>query len=221
MLNYDLFAEQYDAMVKKGGPRKVHDFIIDQLKEETELKGKMICDLGCGQGELAHKLSIVGAKVTGIDRSQKLLSHAKNLTDQVNWVEGDAMDLSAFQDGAFDIVISSIMFMDVPDHQAIFNESYRILKKDGIMIWVVMHPCFQSPFCLSMEDGSRNVSQYASQYWKSNGKGTLRSVLGAYHRPISQYVNDFMKSGFALDRIFEPDFERNLPDHFGGIGRKR
>jgi hypothetical protein len=26
VINYDLFAEQYDVMVKKGGPRKVHDF---------------------------------------------------------------------------------------------------------------------------------------------------------------------------------------------------
>jgi 2-polyprenyl-3-methyl-5-hydroxy-6-metoxy-1,4-benzoquinol methylase len=97
MINYDSFAEQYDAMVKKGGPRRAYDYIIDQLKQESDLKGKTICDLGCGQGELSYQLSSIGAKVTGVDPSKKLLMYAQNLTDEVNWVEGDEMNLSPFR----------------------------------------------------------------------------------------------------------------------------
>jgi SAM-dependent methyltransferase len=172
----------------------------------------------------------MGAIVTGIDSSQKLLSYAQRLTGDVQWVQGDAMRLTAFDDGSFDIVVSSLMLMDVSDHMAVFKESYRILKPGGIMSWLVMHPCFQSPFCMLLEDGSRQVSHYAPQYWKSKGEGTLRAILGSYHRPLSYYVNDFMKTGFALDRVFEPGFEEaadaaneqhpGLPHHFGALGRK-
>lgn len=231
MLNYDLFADQYVAMVDRGGPRKAHNYIVEQLKLETILEGKTICDLGCGQGALANQLSDLGGIVTGVDFSTKLLSYAQNLNNQVNWIHDDAMTLSSLQDESFDVVISSIMLMDVPDHKAVFKQSYRILKSGGMMVWLVMHPCFHSPFVLLMDDGSRKVSHYAPQYWKSNGNGTLRSVLGAYHRTVSQYVNDFIKAGFALDRIFEPGSEIKTPsaeppipytpNHFGALGWKK
>jgi len=231
MINYDLFAEQYDAMVKHGGPRKAHRYLIEQLNLEMNVAGKTICDLGCGQGELAYQLSNLGAVVTGIDASQKLLSYARGLTGQVNWVCEDAMTLSSVPDESFDAVVSSLMLMDVSDHLAVFKQTMRILRPGGIFVWMVMHPCFHSPFCGLQDDGSRIVSQYAPQFWKSEGQGTLRSVLGSYHRPISQYVNDFMKAGFILDRFFEPHYEikpssaakriPDMPNHFGALGRKK
>jgi ubiquinone/menaquinone biosynthesis C-methylase UbiE len=223
LINYDLFAEQYVAMVEQGGPRKVYKYIIEQLKLETNVGRKTICDLGCGQGELAYQLNKLGAIVTGVDYSRALLEYAKNLTDQVNWVRDDAMTLRSIQDESFDIVISSLMLMDIPDHQAVFNQSYRILKPGGMMIWMIMHPCFQSPFSHPLEDGSRRVYQYAPQFWKSHGNGTLRSTLGAYHRTISQYINDFMKAGFAIKRMLEPGYEtahQSVIAHFGALGVK-
>jgi ubiquinone/menaquinone biosynthesis C-methylase UbiE len=217
-------------MVKKGGSRRAHRYIIDQLMAETDVSGKSVCDLGCGQGELSHQLNAMGAIVTGIDSSKKMLSYAQRLTGDVHWIHGDAMRLTTLQDASFDIVVSSLMLMDVSDHMAVFKESYRILKPGGTMIWLIMHPCFHSPFCILLEDGSRNVSHYLPQYWKSKGEGTLRSILGSYHRPLSYYVNDFMKAGFALDRVFEPGAEEaaeaanaqqpGLPHHFGALGRK-
>lgn len=224
MINYDLFAEQYDDMVKRGGPRKVYDYIIEQLQLETDLSGKTICDLGCGQGELAFLLHELGAKVTAVDYSQVLLSYAQKLTDQVNWIQDDAMTLRTICDESLDIVISSLMLMDIPDHKAVFQQSYRILQSGGMMIWLIMHPSFQSPFSHPVEDGSRKVYQYAPQYWKSHGEGTLRSTLGAYHRPISHYLNDFMEAGFVAGRILEPGCETafdSVIQHFGVLGWKR
>lgn len=219
MSHYDSFAEQYHAMNKNRGP-KTYDYIIDQLRLERDLNGAAVCEVGCGQGELAGRLSGMGAKVTGVDASERMLMYAAQLTDRVDWILGDAMNLSAFRSEAFDIVVSNSMLMDVPDHLAVFQESCRILRPGGIMIWLVMHPCFHSPFCNLLEDGSRHVSEYAPQYWKSKGTGTLRSILGAHHRPLSQYVNDFMRAGFTLGRVLETGFERKLPDYFGAVGYK-
>jgi ubiquinone/menaquinone biosynthesis C-methylase UbiE len=231
MINYDSFAEQYRAMMKRGGPQRAHHYIMNLLQIENDLAGKSICDLGCGQGGLSYELHKLGADVTGVEYSGNMLAYAKLLTNEVHWVQGDAMSLPPdFQTESFDIVISSLMLMDVSDHKAVFKEGYRILKPGGMMVWLVMHPCFQSPFCHPLEDGSRKVSQYAPQYWKSHGNGTLRSILGAYHRPISQYLNDFMETGFTMDRIFEPgseiaappnSYHPDLPDHFGVLGRKK
>ncbi len=53
---------------------------------------------------------------------------------------------------------------------------------------------------------------------------TARSAqLWEPNRPISQYINDFMNAGFALQRTFEPEAETAyhfVPAHFGAVGQK-
>ncbi|MEF3304972.1 class I SAM-dependent methyltransferase [Paenibacillus sp. GYB003] len=227
MAQYDGFAEQYNKLVKQGGlagPEASFRYIEAQLKRLADLRGRSICDVGCGQGELSLRLSAAGADVTGVDLSAEQLAYARAESDRVRWVLDDAMRMESVPDESFDFVVSSVMLMDVPDHKAVFRACRRILKPDGIMVWVVMHPCFQSPFSHPLGDGSRKVIDYREQFWKSGGTGTIRSTLGAYHRPLSVYVNDFMDAGFALMRVDEPDrLDRTvdaLPAHFAAVGRK-
>lgn len=225
MGSYDSYAEQYNGMVNSGGPEGSYRYILQQLKNLSVLADLRICDIGCGQGELAYRLSELGAKVTGVDLSENLLVYARNRTDQVSWVLDDAMSLYKMEDETFDYVVSSVMLMDVPNHKQVFETAYRILKPNGIMIWVIMHPCFQSPYSYPLGDGSRKIIRYDSQFWKSEGVGTIRSTLGAHHRPISQYLNDFLTSGFSLIRVDELERDDNsidnLPLMFAAIGEKK
>lgn len=224
MALYDPFAEQYNEMVKAGGPENSYQFIMEHLSGVSELQGKKICDIGCGQGELSYRLSLRGAVVTGVDLSINLLEFAKRTTDKVTWVHDDAMKLSKLPNETYDYVVSSLMLMDLPDHRDVFTASQRILKLDGIMIWVIMHPCFQSPFSSPLGDGSRKIMQYDSQFWKSGGEGTIRSTVGAYHRSLSEYLNDFIDSGFSIVRIDEPRRVDNsvdsLPSLLAVVGQK-
>jgi hypothetical protein len=93
------------------------------------------------------------------------------------------------------------------------------------MIWVIMHPCFQSPFSFPLGDGSRKIMQYAPQYWKSEGIGTIRSTLGAYHRGLSNYINDFIAAGYSIMRVDEPERDDKtidvLPSLLGVVGMKK
>lgn len=224
MSEYDAFAETYNEMVSAGGPEGSYRYILQQLQSHSVIDGLKVCDVGCGQGEFADRLSKLGAEVTGVDVSGKLLEFARRKTDQVAWVLDDAMSLRQVGDNVFDIVTSSVMLMDVPDHKKVFEAAYRILKPNGMMIWVIMHPCFQSPYSYPLGDGSRKISRYDEQFWKSEGTGTIRSTLGAYHRPLSRYLNDFLASGFSLVRVDELERDNKTVDHlpsmFAAIGIK-
>lgn len=227
MAQYDGFADQYRQLVRQGssaGTDMSFRYIEDQLLRLADVGGLSICDVGCGQGELSCRLALKGAQVTGVDLSAEQLDFARAESDRVRWVLDDAMHLQTLADESFDAVVSSLMLMDVPDHKEVFRASRRILKPGGLMIWVIMHPCFQSPFSRPLGDGSRQVSDYREQFWKSHGTGTIRSTLGAYHRPLSAYVNDFIAEGFALLRVDEldrPDQSIDaLPGHFAAVGRK-
>lgn len=79
MGSYDSYAEQYNGMVNSGGPVGSYKYILQQLKNLSVLADLRICDIGCGQGELAYRLSELGAKVTGVDLSENLLVYARNL----------------------------------------------------------------------------------------------------------------------------------------------
>ncbi|XEC97606.1 class I SAM-dependent methyltransferase [Paenibacillus tarimensis] len=101
---------------------------MQQLQDQSVHLGLSVCDIGCGQGELAYRLSLLGAKVTGVDLSEKLLEYARKRTDQVSWILDDAMELQKVVDESFDYAISSVMLMDLPDHKKVFEAAYRILK---------------------------------------------------------------------------------------------
>lgn len=226
MAQYDQFAEQYNDMVVSGRSESSYRYILEQVRNFTSEQGYIvkICDVGCGQGELSSRLASLGAEVTGVDLSRNLLDMASKRTDNVKWILDDAAVLSKIPDSEYDFVISSVMLVDVPSHEEVFKASCRILKPGGIMIWVITHPCFQSPYSYPLGDGSRRISDYARQFWKSDGQGTIRSTLGAYHRPLADYLNDFIAAGFTPLRVDE--LERSdtsvdsLPLLFAAVGRK-
>ncbi|KAF3431231.1 hypothetical protein FNV43_RR25961 [Rhamnella rubrinervis] len=100
--------------------------------------GDCVLDLCCGSGDLAFLLSEkVGpeGKVTGLDFSkvqlslassrQKLLS--KPCYKNIDWVEGDALDLP-FSDGQFDAITMGYGLRNVVDKRKAMHELFRVLK---------------------------------------------------------------------------------------------
>lgn len=101
-------------------------------------KGNSVLDLCCGSGDLAFLLSEkVGSsgKVIGLDFSKEQLSVAssrqklmsKAFYTNIEWVEGDAIDLP-FSDGHFDAITMGYGLRNVVDKQKAMQEMYRVSK---------------------------------------------------------------------------------------------
>ncbi len=91
----------------------------------------------CGYGNTAITARMMGAKVTGIDITPKLLALAKE--DEkiagirgIDWKEGDAEDLP-FEDESFDAVLSTFGHIFAPNQELAGKELVRVLKKDGCL----------------------------------------------------------------------------------------
>ncbi|PON44864.1 Methyltransferase [Parasponia andersonii] len=100
--------------------------------------GGCVLDLCCGSGDLAFLLAEkVGnnGKVTGLDFSEEQLSVAasrqqlrsKPCYKNIEWVEGDALDLP-FPDGYFDAITVGYGLRNVVDKRKALQEMYRVLK---------------------------------------------------------------------------------------------
>lgn len=201
---------------ENGATRLLLSTLVDCLGDR--LSGARVCDLCCGEGYVGRSIVTRGAKeVVGIDVSSALIEVAKRrakapgLTYRVD----DAQTLSSVAEGAFDIVVSHMAMMDVPDHRAVFAAVRRVVVPGGVFVFSVLHPCFEGrpfhvrdapPYVLD-ENGEPNayaVSRYAKEgFWESGGDG-VRGRVGSHHRTLSTYANDLISSGFTLERIEEP-----------------
>lgn len=96
-----------------------------------------ILDVGCGTGSLTFAAAErhPGATVTGCDIAEPLLAHARAANpapDRILVGPGDACDLP-YEDGSFDLTLSSLVLMFVPDGGRAVREMVRVTRAGGIV----------------------------------------------------------------------------------------
>lgn len=96
--------------------------------------GDRVLDVAAGTGNAAVEAARTGASVVASDLTPELFEAGRARAEaagvQLEWVEADAEALP-FEDGSFDVVISSIGVMFAPFHQAAADELVRVCKPGG------------------------------------------------------------------------------------------
>ena len=209
--HHEFYVQFADRVSKSDTFQKSVATILNEL---GSVEGLHVCDLACGEGLLARVLASHGANVVGYDSSVELINHAREKSDSaIQFEVNDAQTLKGVSRGTFDIVISYMAAMDIPDIEAMFSTARRVLKDDGKFVLVLLHPCFETPFSDGQEitesDDEGNfvacrVMRYNEEgYWNSGGIG-VRGRMGAFHRTISSYLNALMNTGLRLTKLMEP-----------------
>lgn len=102
------------------------------------IKGLKILGLACGGGQQMPILTVNGADCTVFDISENQLEQDKLVMERenikYNIVHGDITEKFPFDDESFDIIVLAFCNVYIQDMQFIWDESYRVLKNDGIMI---------------------------------------------------------------------------------------
>ena len=202
---YDLIAEEYIEFARQADdPTTILGIATQSLIEIMgDVAGKVVCDLGCGEGHLSRRcLESGAATVIGIDISMAMLMAAVEKND-ANYVLADAQCLDALAANSFDVVISNLALMDIPDLAGTYQSAHNILKPGGQFVFSITHPCFQSPQTTILAKG-RYITAYTTEgQWFSEGTG-IRAKVGAYHRTVATYINFLVKTGFIVEKMLEP-----------------
>ena len=134
--NYDIVAEVYaaqfrDEMDKKPFDRKMLDWLIEKVGDSG-----MICDMGCGPGQIAGYLYQRGAKVSGIDLSPEMIRQARILNSTISFQTGDMLKLDQVADQSFGGIAAFYSIVNIPPESIIhaFREFQRILRPDGVLL---------------------------------------------------------------------------------------
>lgn len=99
-----------------------------------DVSGKKVLEVGVGLGADHHRLSIMGAELTGIDLTPRAIEHTKRVADlfgiKTDLSVGDVENLQ-FPESSFDIVFAWGVIHHTPDTKKAASEIVRVLKPGG------------------------------------------------------------------------------------------
>jgi len=114
---------------------EINPLRLEWIDRHSSLQGKSVLDVGCGGGILAEAMARLGARVTGIDLSDKALKVAQlHLLEsglEISYQSKSAEDLAQEQPGGFDVVTCMELLEHVPEPASMVAACARLVKPGG------------------------------------------------------------------------------------------
>jgi len=127
----------------------IKENIIHDLKLKNRAKplaGVKILDIGCGGGLLSEPMSRMGAKVTGIDASNKNIKiaklHSKKSKLKIDYFCSSPEKLKVKE--KFDVILNMEIVEHVEDIDFFLKSCSRLLKKNGLMFVATINKTLKS-----------------------------------------------------------------------------
>ena len=201
------YQEQYqistDSLVY--GPRCPDEAELQLL---GDVEGLRVIVVGCGGGQDCIVLAKQGARVIGIDLSDKQIEYGRRLAEregaQVTLLQGNAEELIGIEDESQDLAVSLNALSYVERIDRAFTETFRVLRSGSPFVFSVHHPFFAS-----LEGGP--PYGVVNSYWQNEQdwqwdfpEKSVSARLRSWHRPVSEWFSLLTDAGFRVERLLEP-----------------
>ncbi|MFC5451200.1 class I SAM-dependent methyltransferase [Paenibacillus aestuarii] len=228
-IRWDGIAEFWDDYMGEHSNRFHREIVRPQTEQLLSIvEGQTILDIACGNGNFSRRLADLGAKVVAFDYSSKMIERAKLRSDDyINRIEYKMIDATNYDSlielgtDQFDGAVANMALMDIADITSLTKAIHQLLKKKGVFVFSIPHPCFQAPNTRKIHETeeihgevvTRNSVQI-SKYLNPEPMETI-GIKGQpvphliFHRSLSYYVNLFVSSNFVLDGWEEPSFQKD------------
>ncbi len=227
----------WDKKVENGDPwtRPVAQRIVKQAKEGffellltpvkpvpmswfPKLERLPTLCLASGGGQQGPLLAAVGCTVTVFDNSPKQLEQDRFVAErdglEIETVEGDMADLSAFDDCSFGLIVHPCANCFVPNVLPVWRECFRVLRKGGVLI-----TGFCNPVRFIFEDSrfDNGVLQVRYPIPYSDIDGLADPVLKQrileqkevieFGHTLTDQIGGQLRSGFVITDFFEDNYD--------------
>ncbi len=208
-------------------PRRKHSEV---MREYLPLKGKRVADIGCGDGSLARFMAREGARVTGIEPSERRLASARAAepAGDEDYHQGVAEDLP-FEDGSLDAAIffNALHHVPVEGQGRALEEAARVVRPGGLVY--VQEPLAAGPhfeLVRPIEDETHVRAEAEKAIKATVAAGLLVQDLElVYEAPYRVVDFDAFKAGvIAVDEGRRPRFEameEDLRTAFEALAERR
>ena len=138
---YEKYPYPSRETITKEGAVYFAEWVAKIIKENKFFwKGKKLLELGCGTGELACGLALLGANVIGIDFSENSIKKAKenakklDCTEKTHFIIKDILEIKENELGEFDAVIALGSLHHTINAKKGFEIAIEHTKENGIVI---------------------------------------------------------------------------------------
>jgi ubiquinone/menaquinone biosynthesis C-methylase UbiE len=177
-----------------------------------DIKDKKILHLQCHFGQDSISLSRLGAKVTGVDLSDKAIEAAKNLVEKcgtdTQFIVSDVYELPQVLEEKFDIVYTSYGTIGwLPDLDKWAKVISHFLKPAGKFVFVEFHPVvwmFDDDFTF-VKYNYFNVAQIVETISGTYAEPTadLENEEICWNHPTSEVLTSLLQENFDLKSFQE------------------
>ena len=134
---------KFDALASRwwdpeGEFRPLHEINplrLDWIRQQVDLQGARVVDVGCGGGILAESMASAGANVRGIDMAEAPLAvarlHQHESDVAVDYQRSTAEELAASEPESFDVVTCLEMLEHVPDPSRVIASCRELVRPGG------------------------------------------------------------------------------------------
>lgn len=200
----DRMAERRDS-AREG---LLDDWMLEVL---GDVSGRSVIDLGCGEGRFCRMLAARGARTLGVDLQPAFVEHASSASGPGERYQlGDMQDLRGVADASFDVAVSYISLVDVPDQAAAVREAFRVLASGGRFVVCDLAPMATATTRTDpwLRDADGRKVHYVLDDYTDEGPRDIPFPSGHritnHHRMLSTTLNTFLHAGFRLRRLHEP-----------------
>jgi SAM-dependent methyltransferase len=205
-------SEFYDVEGFLKGNSSLNSIELDLL---GDVSGKSILHLQCHFGQDSLSLSRLGAKVTGVDLSDKAIDFAKELAEKVNsdakFICCDVYSLPEHLSEKFDIVYTSYGTIGwLPDLDKWGKLIAQFLKPGGEFVFVEFHPfvwMFDDDFTFVKYpyfQADPIIETSDSTYSGGKTEGEIKDV--SWNHSLSDVLTSLLQNGLQLESFEEFDY---------------